>query len=358
MKRILLIFSLLCNAVLFAQVPQGISYQALALSPQGYPVGNTLIGVRLSILDSSITGSTIYTETHTTTTNDRGLYNLVIGQGSPVTGLFPLTNWGTNSKFLKLELDTTGGTNYVLVGTTQLWSVPYALHAERANSIDASNIDGTSTYSYTTGFITDSKAYYLDTVGNNNWISYAITGTPLAVRSTYNTVGYLTSTNAYVCTLTGDLLTPQWFSINLSGTPLKMIHCENSIAVLTTTHAYVFSLTNSSSNVSTYSWYTQALSGLPKDIYGYGSSDIGVVTDTNAYVFATTNAINTPEITASWYTTALNGSVIKVRQNYQLFTVYTTTHAYSMTPITTTGGNSSFEWKSVQMEGNYIDSAK
>ncbi len=259
-----------------AQVPQGISYQAIALNTQGYPVGATLIGVRLSILENSITGNTIYTETHTTTTNDRGLYNLVIGQGMPISGQFQLINWANTYKFLKVELDASGGTNYVLAGSTQLWSVPYALHAEKANSVDASSIDGLYTYSYVTGFITDSKAYY---IGNENssipadWISYPILGTPLGIKSSYNTIGYLTSTHAYVCTLVGNNLVPQWFPVTLSGTPLKMIHSEDSIAVLTTTNVYVFSSTNSASNVTTFSWSSQTLSGTPKDIYGYSNGN-------------------------------------------------------------------------------------
>lgn len=351
----------MCSIVLFAQVPQGISYQAIALNPQGFPVGNTLIGVRLSILENSIAGNTIYTETHTTTTNDRGLYNLVIGQGTPLNGQFPLISWANNLKFLKVELDTAGGSNYVLAGTTQLWSVPYALHAEKANSIEASHIDGLYTYSYVTGFITDNKAYYLvNGVMNqpNNWVSQSISGTPIKVRSAYNTVCYLTSTHAYACTLVGDNLQPQWFPIQLSGTPLKMINSDDNIAILTTTHAYVFSFNVSASNVSNYYWSSQSLSGTPKDIYAFGFAGIGIVTDTNAYGFARTSSATSPEINGSWYSTALNGTIVKVSPNYLLFSVFTSTDAYSLGGINTTGGVLSYEWKSVSYEGNFYDSAK
>lgn len=361
MKRIILIISFLSCFFVSAQVPQGVSYQAIALNPQGYPVGGTLIGVRLSILENSITGNTIYSETHTTTTNDRGLYNLVIGQGTAVSGQFPLISWGNNFKFLKVELDTAGGSNYVLAGTTQLWSVPYALHAEKANSVEASHIDGLYTYSYVTGFITDNKAYYLiNGVVNqpNNWVSQPISGTPVKVKSAYNTVCYLTSTHAYACTLVGENLQPQWFPIQLSGTPLKMINSDDSMAILTTTHAYVFNFNSTASNVSTYQWSSQALSGAPKDIYAFGFSGIGVVTDTNAYGFARTSSATSPEIIGSWNSTTLEGTVIKVSPNYLLFSVFTSTNAYSLGGNTTTGGILSYEWKSVSFEGNFYDSAK
>ncbi|OYU79101.1 MAG: hypothetical protein CFE23_15700 [Flavobacterium sp. BFFFF1] len=130
MKKLLLLAALLISATTFAQVPQGISYQAIALNGSGNPVVSTNVGIRLSILDASATGTTLYTETQTKTTTAQGLFNLVIGQGTPVSGTFAGINWKTNSKFLKVEMDIAGGSNYVLVGTTQLLSVPYALAAK------------------------------------------------------------------------------------------------------------------------------------------------------------------------------------------------------------------------------------
>jgi hypothetical protein len=367
MKKILLLLVFLFTSLIFAQVPQGISYQAIALNPSGYPVSNAPIGVRISILDNSITGNVVYTETHTTTTSDRGLYNLVIGQGSPVTGQFPLINWGTNSKFLKLELDATGGTNYLLVGTTQLWSVPYALYAEKANSVDAIDVIGGINYSSISGFMTNTKAYYLfNGLTNlpNHWIEYPITGNPIDIISEYSTLGILTSTNAYVCTIINNgqdtsNTYAQWFPIQLSGTPIKIINSSGSIGVLTSTHAYVFSYTVNSNNEVTYNWFTQPISGTPKDMYAFGRGFFGVVTSTNAYAFATTILISGTEVSASWYSSEpLSEDPIKIRPNFQTLSVYTPTHAYSFVPIFTTLGNTSFEWKSIEMSGTYIDSSK
>jgi hypothetical protein len=129
MKKLLLISTFLISFVTFAQVPQGISYQAIALNATGSPVVSASVGVRLSVLDNTATGTVLYTEAQTKTTNAQGLFSLVIGQGVPSIGTFSAINWGVNSKFLKVELDVAGGTSYVLVGTTQLLSVPYAMMA-------------------------------------------------------------------------------------------------------------------------------------------------------------------------------------------------------------------------------------
>jgi len=129
MKKLLFSFMLLCTTVAFAQVPQGISYQAIALNGSGNAVANANVGLRLSILDNAATGTVLYTETHIKMTNGQGLFNTIIGQGSPTSGNFTSINWGTGDKFLKVEIDVAGGTNYAIVGTTQLLSVPYALMA-------------------------------------------------------------------------------------------------------------------------------------------------------------------------------------------------------------------------------------
>lgn len=127
MKKTLLLLALTFSSFIFAQVPQGISYQAIALNSSGTAVVSSNVGLRLSLLDNSASGTVIYTETHSKTTTAQGLFNLVIGQGTSTFGIFSTTNWGINTKFLKVEMDIAGGTNYVLVGTTQLLSVPFAL---------------------------------------------------------------------------------------------------------------------------------------------------------------------------------------------------------------------------------------
>jgi hypothetical protein len=136
MKNAILTFCLIIFAVgLFAQAPQAFKYQAVARDNSGNLIANQSVGFRISILQNSPTGTSVYSETHTVASNNLGLVNLDLGAGNPVSGSFSTINWGTGNYFVKVELDVAGGSNYLFMGTSQLLSVPYALHAQTANSI-------------------------------------------------------------------------------------------------------------------------------------------------------------------------------------------------------------------------------
>lgn len=117
-----------------AQAPQAFKYQAVARDASGNTLANQNVSFRISILQGSSSGTTVYSETHATTTNAYGLANLNIGAGTVVSGTFASISWGGNNYFIKVEMDPAGGTAYMLMGTTQLLSVPYALYAETSGS--------------------------------------------------------------------------------------------------------------------------------------------------------------------------------------------------------------------------------
>ncbi len=116
-----------------AQAPQGIPYQAIARNASGVAIASTVVKVRFSIRDSIATGPLRYQETHNLTTSALGLFSLNVGMGTVVSGTFSGISWGKNAKFLQVELNTTGGTTYTDLGTTQMMSVPYALYSGRTN---------------------------------------------------------------------------------------------------------------------------------------------------------------------------------------------------------------------------------
>lgn len=126
MKKLYATLGLFIASFLSAQVPQAFSYQTIAFNATGAPIANGNVALRISILDNSATGTVLYTETQNKTTNSKGLVNLNIGQGTPTTGNFGGINWGTNTKFVKVEMDPAGGSNYTNVGVNQLMSVPYS----------------------------------------------------------------------------------------------------------------------------------------------------------------------------------------------------------------------------------------
>ncbi|MBD3907148.1 hypothetical protein NAL32_20730 [Chryseobacterium sp. Ch-15] len=126
MKKLHTSIGLFLATLLSAQVPQAFSYQTIAFNASGAPIANGNVALKISILENSATGTVLYTETHNKTTNAKGLVNLNIGQGTATTGTFGGINWGTNTKFVKVEMDPAGGSNYTNVGVNQLMSVPYS----------------------------------------------------------------------------------------------------------------------------------------------------------------------------------------------------------------------------------------
>src|SRR5215813_6428649 len=118
-KLALTILTLILITGAFAQVPQAMNYQAVARNSLGQIVPSQSIGVRFTILDG--TGNTVfYQETHTTTTNNFGLFTLAIGKGTATSGTIGAIDWSTGGdKYLKVEIAPQGGTNYTIQGTTQ-----------------------------------------------------------------------------------------------------------------------------------------------------------------------------------------------------------------------------------------------
>jgi len=112
-----------------AQVPQAFSYQAVARNSSGALLQNQLIGIKILIHKDSATGTTVYSETHSSTTNKFGLFTVVVGQGNPLGAAFSSIVWSSGKLWLQVELDPTGGTTYTDMGTNQLLSVPFAMFA-------------------------------------------------------------------------------------------------------------------------------------------------------------------------------------------------------------------------------------
>ncbi|WP_347924821.1 hypothetical protein [Pontimicrobium sp. SW4] len=136
MKKIYLLLTFfLCTISLFAQTPQKMNYQAVIRNSSDMVVANQAIGIQISILQTSPTGSAVYVETQNPTTNANGLISIEIGSGSVVSGNFATIGWSSDTYYIKTEVDTAGGTSYTITGTSQLMSVPYALHAKTAETV-------------------------------------------------------------------------------------------------------------------------------------------------------------------------------------------------------------------------------
>lgn len=110
-------------------VPQKINYQAVARQSNGSLIANQTIAVKAEIIDSNQT-TVLYAETHICTTNSYGLFTMKIGGGTVVSGVFSTISWGSGDKYVRISVDLSGGTNFQLMGMSQLLSVPFALYAQ------------------------------------------------------------------------------------------------------------------------------------------------------------------------------------------------------------------------------------
>ncbi len=136
MKKIITVCAvLLMTASVFAQAPEKMSYQAVVRDGSNALVSSTAVGMQISILQGSASGTAVYVETQTPTSNANGLVSLEIGAGTVVSGDFTTIDWANGPYFIKTETDPTGGTSYTITGTSQLLSVPYALHAKTAETV-------------------------------------------------------------------------------------------------------------------------------------------------------------------------------------------------------------------------------
>ena len=130
---------------LSAQIANKMSFQAVIRNASGELVINGSVGLKMSILQGSVSGMVVYSETHSEMANEHGLLTLEIGGGTVVSGVYGDIDWSNGPYFLKRELDPLGGTNYVVSGTSQLLSVPYAMYANVSdtvlNAADTSSIN-------------------------------------------------------------------------------------------------------------------------------------------------------------------------------------------------------------------------
>lgn len=140
MKKLITAFTvLLFSTVLLAApppVPQKMSYQAVVRNSSNELVANKTIGMKISILYNTPTGTVVYAETQTPTTNDNGLISIAIGTGTIVEGSFSHIEWTQGSHFIKTEIDPAGGTAYSITSTSELLSVPYAITAMYAKNVE------------------------------------------------------------------------------------------------------------------------------------------------------------------------------------------------------------------------------
>ncbi|MEQ8910305.1 MAG: tail fiber domain-containing protein [Vicingaceae bacterium] len=133
LSLICLAFStILATSSVLAQAPNGFNYQAAIRNADGSVKNQENVKMEFSILQGSTSGTVLYRESQTLTTNDYGLVDHVIGEGTVISGNFSSINWSSGSKFLKVELEE--GTSLTTISNSKLQSVPFAMFAAQAPS--------------------------------------------------------------------------------------------------------------------------------------------------------------------------------------------------------------------------------
>lgn len=133
MKKTILNLIFALAIMLSANAQTGINYQAVVRNASGEILENQNVNIEFSILETSTSGTVVYTETQSLSTNAFGNVVAIIGQGTATVGTFTTIDWASNDHFLNVKIDGTD------MGTTQFMSVPYARHAQTAQNADTAN---------------------------------------------------------------------------------------------------------------------------------------------------------------------------------------------------------------------------
>ena len=127
--------------VSYCTYAQGINFQGVARSANGTIIAGSNISLRLSIISKSVDATPEFVETKTVVTNSQGIFSIVVGDSTnkAITGNFKNIVWADAPKFLKVEMDPSGGSNYINMGATQLQYVPYSFYSL---GVAAANVNG------------------------------------------------------------------------------------------------------------------------------------------------------------------------------------------------------------------------
>ncbi|WP_342665035.1 phage tail protein [Sporocytophaga myxococcoides] len=185
-----LLFSLMfciCFAA-FAQ-PEAINYQGVARSADGQPLISKAIVIRASITKDAGGESAEYSEQHSVTTSPNGLFNLALGKGTVLSGVFTKIGWGDGDRFLKIEMNV-DSKEFAVLGVTQLLSVPYALYAANAATANISAKSPLNFSNKVIGLNAGTQAGDLMTWDGVNWVSKAPETKTLNNMQPYTVINY------------------------------------------------------------------------------------------------------------------------------------------------------------------------
>ena len=261
MKKLFTLLAFFITIMTLAQAPQGFNYQATVRNSSGALITNQNVLFKFNIMLNSQTSLPIYSETHQAPTDDLGQVNLVIGTGTPTTGIFSSINWANGTYYLGIELNT--GAGYVAMGTTQLLSVPYALYANSAGNSQVATPNLASVLAVNNGANNLQIKNLADPTDSQDAVTYSLLTTQIA-----NLQAQITELqNANVAPLPSVTIGTQiWSSTNLDvttyrdGTLIPQV-TDPTQWVNLTTGAWCYYANNTANGTTygkLYNWYAVA----------------------------------------------------------------------------------------------------
>lgn len=219
-KRLLgILFFMFFAAFGYAQAPQGFSYQAVVRNSTGAILSATPLTIRYSIREAAVSGPVLYRETHSVTTSSAGLFSAQVGMGVPISGSFSSINWSIGIFFLQVEFAIADSTSFSEVGTHQLLSVPYTLHAGSVK-LSVSNTgdtlySGNGCYVIVPGISASNCMYLTDTVPTRD-NNLAMGNPSNATANPADSNNYLISRHQYTLSYNNHRGIANWVSWHLS----------------------------------------------------------------------------------------------------------------------------------------------
>lgn len=238
MKKLILSFSvaMALGLAAAAQAPNTINYQAAIRTSSGSPLSSATVPVRFTVRDLTATGTIIYQETSSATSNAQGIINTAIGAGTPVSGTMAGINWSSGDKYLEVEVDA--GAGLVSIGNQKMMSVPFALYAANAGG-SPWTISGTNAYNNNTGNVginTTTPIAKLHVKGSNEVIRNEFTG--IGWQSFYNKTNYLGYVGTWTDTADLDFGTSgvgKNVNIVTNATPKLTVKFDGTVGIGTAT---------------------------------------------------------------------------------------------------------------------------
>jgi hypothetical protein len=261
-----------------AQAPQSFNYQTVVRNASGSLIASSTVNMRFTVHDGTATGTSVFQETASLTSNSFGLVTHAIGTGTVVSGNVAGISWGTGAKYLQVEIDPTGGTSFIDMGAAQLLSVPYALYAGNGGVAGPTGAKGATGATGATGTVGATGATGVGIQGATGAAGVAgATGAtgPAGTGTVNGTLNYIAKFTPNGTSAGNSQIFDNGTAVAIgTTTPAALFHAKSTsgdeIARFESTNPYITLKRTSNSSYDSYIWQN----GVNLDFGNYANGNI------------------------------------------------------------------------------------